>query len=144
MSARGITLVLGLFVLGNGLFGLINPEGMMRTIGFVPDPSKPQPGAAFSEIRAAFGGALAMQGVWLLLATLHPRRYRDGVLLLACLWIAGGGGRLVSLQTHGDPGFYGWVAIAAELIVGVALVVAWWGMGEARLAATTVDQSGVP
>ena len=143
MNARVITLVVGLFVLGNGLFGLINPEGMMSTIGFVPDPSKPQPGAALSEIRAAFGGALAMQGVWLLLATFSPRRYRNGVLLIACLWITGGAGRLISLATNGDPGFYGWVAIAVEFIVGVALVVAWREAHETHLAANTVDRSSV-
>ena len=131
MNARVITLVVGLFVLGNGLFGLINPEGMMSTIGFVPDPSKPQPAAAFSEVRAAFGAVLAMQGVWLLLATLNPRRYLNGVLLLGCLWIAGGGGRLVSLMTNGNPGLYGWVAIAVEFIVGAALVLAWRKLGHA-------------
>jgi hypothetical protein len=123
MNPRLTTAVVGTITLLLGLAGLFYPERVLGLLGLaVADPA--HAAAALGEVRAMYGGIFVVLGVFTCLAALDPGRNRGRVLLIALLWFGAFGGRLFGAFRDGSPGLPGWLALAFELVMGGALVIA--------------------
>jgi hypothetical protein len=49
---------------------------------------------------------------------------RESILLLALLWLGAAAGRIFGVSVDGNPGLFGWLALAVEVAIGGALVAA--------------------
>lgn len=93
---------------------------MARFLGYAIDPSFAE-NFVRGEVRAAYGGVFTVIGIFTLLSAPTPALHRGRLLLLACLWLGLGGGRLISAFIDGSPGGFGWFAMSFELVVGAVL-----------------------
>ena len=130
MNARTITAVVGAIILLLGLAGLLYPERVLGVLGL----AIAQPGYAagpLGEVRATYGGLFVVMGVFTLLAAVDPPRHRARILFVALLWLGAFGGRLFGVIRDGGPGLPGWLALAFELVMGGALLIAAQSAGAA-------------
>ena len=104
---RGILAALGLINFGFGILAAIQPQLVAGWIGF--ELTAP---AAFGEMRAVFGGAVAVVGILFIVAMVVPR---PAALLsgLALVFAALSLGRIASLIVDGWS-FYTLAALAVE------------------------------
>lgn len=121
-AVGGLTLVLG-------LLGLLYPDRMLGWLGFaILSPSDAAGG--LGEIRATYGGLFVVLGALTLLAALDPPMHRDRLLLVALLWLGVAGGRFLGVVVDGNPGLFGWIYLAVEVVMGGALIAAWFTASE--------------
>ena len=120
MARRLVIAAIGAFMVSNAV-GLVNPSFTFLFHGFsVADPSNAA--YLFGEVRAVYGGLLAVLGVFTLLSAIDPVASRSRLVLLAWCWLGPGGGRLLGVFLDGDPGLQGWLFITHELAIGALLL----------------------
>ena len=140
MNARAVTIVIGLVMLAFGVASLLDPGRVMALAGFpILNPS--QAAAALGEIRAVYGGVPVVMGLWTIMAGISPRRYRASILFVGLLWLGSPAARLLSAYLDGNPGLPGWVAVAVESIIGLALVACWRGTRQPAAAGAVRGQN---
>lgn len=128
-NARLIAAAVGGLTLVLGLLGLLYPDRMLGWLGFaVLSPSDAAGG--LGEIRATYGGLFVVLGVLTLLAALDPPVHRDRLLLVGLLWLGVAGGRALGVVVDGNPGLFGWIYLGVEVVIGGAMVVAWFTAAE--------------
>lgn len=120
VARRLVIGAVGAFMVSNAI-GLVNPSFILRFHGFtVADPSA----AAYQlgEVRAVYGGLLAVLGVFTLLSAIDPVASRSRLVVLAWCWLGPGLGRLLGAVLDGNPGPQGWAFITHELVIGALLL----------------------
>ena len=123
MNPRVTAAIAGSVILLLGLAALFYPERVLGILGFaVLSPA--HAAAALGEVRATYGGVFAVMGLFTLLAAANPGAHRARLLFVGLLWLGACGGRLVGVFVDGNPGLFGWGAVALELLLGGALVLA--------------------
>ena len=123
MTPRTTTIVVAFVILLLGTAGLIYPERVLGVVGLaVQNPS--HTAAAMGEVRATYGGLFLVMGLAALLGALDPVAHRAPLRLIGLLWLGACAGRLLGVYLDGSPGLPGWAAVAFELLVGGALLVA--------------------
>lgn len=138
MNPRVVTALIGTIILVLGLAGLFYPERVMGVLGFAL-ASPAHAAITYGEVRATYGGIFVVMGVYTLLAAFEPGRHRARLLLIGLLWLGAFAGRLLGTFTDGSPGFLGWLAVAFELVMGGALVLAAQTADPATPAAATAE-----
>jgi hypothetical protein len=124
MNSRTITAIIGAVTVLFGIGGLVSPEMVMqRVVGFAVDPSFSE-NFVRGEVRAVYGGLFTVMGAYTLQAAADPHSHRSRILFIALLWLGLCAGRLVSVAVDGDPGGWGWMSVAFELVVGGLLATA--------------------
>jgi drug/metabolite transporter superfamily protein YnfA len=123
MTPRATAIVVAFVILLLGVAGLIYPERVLGLLGFaVQNPA--HAAAAMGEVRATYGGLFVVMGLAALLAAFDPVTNRGRLRLIGLLWLGACSGRLLGVYLDGNPGLPGWGAVAFELMIGGALVVA--------------------
>jgi len=123
MTPRATAIVVAFVIILLGVAGLIYPERVLGLLGFaVQNPA--HAAAAMGEVRATYGGLFVVMGLAALLAAFDPVANRGRLRLIGLLWLGACSGRLLSVYLDGNPGLPGWGAVAFELMIGGALVVA--------------------
>ena len=123
MTPRTTTIVVAFVILLLGTAGLICPERVLGVVGLaIQNPS--HTAAAMGEVRATYGGLFLVMGLAALLGALDPVAHRAPLRLIGLLWLGACAGRLLGVYLDGSPGLPGWAAVAFELLVGGALLVA--------------------
>ncbi|TMA95304.1 MAG: DUF4345 domain-containing protein [Deltaproteobacteria bacterium] len=123
MTPRTTTIVVAFVILLLGTAGLIYPERVLGVVGLaIQNPS--HTAAAMGEVRATYGGLFLVMGLAALLGALDPVAHRAPLRLIGLLWLGACAGRLLGVYLDGSPGLPGWAAVAFELLVGGALLVA--------------------
>jgi hypothetical protein len=123
MNARIVVGTVGAVTLLVGLCGLFRPEWVMNTVGYAVASNAPAT-LVRGEVRAVYGGMLIVAAAFTLLSAPDPHENRGKLLLLGLLWIGVGAGRLFGVFVDGNPGVFGWLALALELGGGTALIFA--------------------
>ena len=123
MNVRLATALVGGLSLVLGLAGLLYPERVLGLLGFMVQNAS-HSAAALGEVRATYGGLFTVIGVYTLLSAVDPPAHRARLLLLGLLWLGAFTGRLVGVFADGNPGLFGWLPAAFELVMGGTLVVA--------------------
>ncbi len=131
MNSRAITIVIGVIILLLGLVALIYPERIMGPIGLAA-ASDSAKAAALGEMRATYGGLFAVMGLFTIFAGVRPATHRLLILFVSLMWLGAAGGRLLGVQVNGTPGLWGWGFFSFEVVVGAALLVAWFGAAAPR------------
>ena len=121
MKPRVVAGVLGAITLLMGLGGLVSPERTLAFVGFAP-LTPTQPALALGEARAAYGGLFAVLGIFTLWGAIDPPGKRTALLMAGSLWLGLCAGRCLGISLDGNPGIFGWVAVAWEAGFGGALV----------------------
>ncbi len=123
MNSRVATALTGTITLLLGLAGLAYPDRALGFLGFmVASPS--QSAAALGEVRATYGGIFVVLGLYTLAATMNPTQHRSRLVFLALVWLGACAGRLFGVSIDGNPGLFGWLSVAFELVMGGLLLVA--------------------
>ena len=123
MTPGTTTIVVAFVILLLGTAGLIYPERVLGVVGLaIQNPS--HTAAAMGEVRATYGGLFLVMGLAALLGALDPVAHRAPLRLIGLLWLGACAGRLLGVYLDGSPGLPGWAAVAFELLVGGALLVA--------------------
>jgi Domain of unknown function (DUF4345) len=123
MNPRPTAAIAGTIILLLGLAALVYPQRVIGFLGYaVMSPS--DAAAVLGEVRATYGGLFAVMGLFTLIAAANPVANRSRLLFVGLLWLGACGGRLVGVFVDGNPGIFGWGALAFELVVGGALVIA--------------------
>lgn len=123
MNPRLCTAAAGIVILLFGLAGLLAPQRVMGVLGFVTLNASAA-AATLGEVRAVYGGLFTVMGAYALFAALNPGVRRESILLLALLWLGAAAGRIFGVSVDGNPGLFGWLALAVEVAIGGALVAA--------------------
>jgi hypothetical protein len=143
MNTRVSVSIAGTVILLLGLAGLLYPTRIMSLLGFtVLEPA--QAAAALGEIRATYGGLFVVMGIYTMLTAINPPAHRGRMLFIALLWLGACAGRLVGVWLNGSPGLFGWVAVAFELGIGGALLVAALLVGPAAPPPQVVPVGSTP
>ena len=121
MNPRVTAAIVGVMTLGLGLAGLLYPTRVMGLLGFTIVNAS-QAAAALGEVRAVYGGLFVVIGVYTLLAAMRPEVPRARVLFIGLMWLGVCGGRLFGASIDGNPGLFGWLYAAIELLMGGSLV----------------------
>jgi protein-S-isoprenylcysteine O-methyltransferase Ste14 len=143
MNARIVVAVVGAITLLLGIGGLAYPESVMRFVGYGYQ-SPPNVAGTLGEVRAVYGGMLIVAAVFTLLAVRDPRAHQGRLLLLGLLWIGTGTGRLFGVFVDGNPGIFGWLALALELGGGGTLIVASQAAGRASISTASTGSQAPP
>ncbi|BBZ74995.1 membrane protein [Mycolicibacterium anyangense] len=117
--ATVVLVVVGVFFLGMGLYGLVAPASLVAPFGITLDRS-----VARAEVRAVYGGfGVAIAGV-LGYGLLHPP-LRTGIVLTVALALAGMAlGRVVSTLCGDRTSFYpNWFYCLVEIVAAAALML---------------------
>ncbi len=122
MNPRVTTIVVGLIILGLGLFGLVKPLAVLGMIGLSFLNATDAPGA-LGEIRATYGGIFTVMGIYTLISAMDPALHRGRLLFIGLLWLGACAGRLFGVYVDGNPGLMWWGAAVFELLVGGTLVL---------------------
>ncbi len=123
MNPRVATALAGTVTLLLGCAALVYPDRVLGFLGFmVASPS--QSAAALGEVRATYGGVFVVLGAYTLAATFNPAQHRSRLVLLALVWFGACAGRLFGVSIDGNPGLFGWVSVAFELVMGGLLALA--------------------
>ena len=113
-----VILVVAVFFLGMGLYGLVKPAALIRPFGItLPVPE------SRAEVRAVYGGfGLAIAGMLALAAS--GAGLRDGILITVAAALGGMAfGRLVSGAVDRPRAFYpNWFYFFVEIIAAAALL----------------------
>jgi len=142
MTPRTTAIVVAFVILLLGVAGLVYPERVLGLLGFaVQNPA--HAAAAMGEVRATYGGLFLVMGLAALVGALDPMAYRGALRLIGLLWLGACAGRLLGVYLDGNPGLAGWGAVAFELLLGGALVVAA-GRGPAVLHEAPVAAAAPP
>ncbi len=112
-------IVVALFFLGMGTYGLFAPAALIRPFGMVADSAQ-----ARSEIRAVYGGFGIAVGGLLLTALADLGGTRTGVVVTTAVCLLGMAvGRLVGRAVERPAGFYPvWCYFWVEIIAAGALL----------------------
>jgi len=121
MNPRVTAAIVGVLTLGLGLAGLLYPTRVMGLLGFTIVNAS-QAAAALGEVRAVYGGLFVVIGVYTLLAAMRPAVPRARILFIGLMWLGVCGGRLLGASIDGNPGLFGWLYAAIELLMGGSLV----------------------
>ncbi len=122
MNPRVTTIVLGAIIFALGLVALMFPQfAMERILGFAVAPSHAE-NAVLGEVRATYGGLFVVMGLFTLLAALDPHQHRSRLQMIGFLWLGASLGRLTGAYVDGNPGLTGWVGVAFEALMGLALI----------------------
>lgn len=106
-----------------GLAGLLAPTTVMGSLGLaLATPTAPA--GTLGEIRATYGGVFTVMGVLTLQAAFNPSAYRQRLLVVALAWLGAAGGRTVGVWVDGDPGLFGWLSLAFEVVLGSMVLLA--------------------
>ncbi len=115
-----LTLALAtLGLLGFGVAMLIVPAQLLAPVGL-----EIEGGAAFTEIRAFYGGLEIGLGLALLFCLLRPALHRQGLQLSALCYGCVALTRAASMLLEGVGGVFLWVALGLETVLTVASLVA--------------------
>lgn len=115
-----VVVVVGVFFLGMGMYGLAAPAALVRPFGLVADRPESR-----SEVRAVYGGfgvaTAAVLGAALTLPDLH-----DGVVTAVAVMLGGmAAGRVVSRLVDRPVGLYPvWFYCGVEIVAALLLVLA--------------------
>ncbi|ALE75648.1 membrane protein [Pseudonocardia sp. EC080625-04] len=115
-----VIVVVGVFFLGMGMYGLAAPAALVRPFGLVADRPESR-----SEVRAVYGGfgvaTAAVLGAALTLPDLH-----DGVVTAVAVMLGGmAAGRVVSRLVDRPVGLYPvWFYCGVEIVAALLLVLA--------------------
>ena len=110
-------------MIGLGIAGLIYPERVLGLLGFTVFNAS-HAAAAYGEVRATYGGLFIVMGIFTVMAAMDPGANRSRLLFVGLLWLGACAGRFFGVFVDGNPGLFGWLAIAFELAVGGALCLA--------------------
>jgi drug/metabolite transporter superfamily protein YnfA len=121
MNPRMTAAVVGVVTVVLGLVGLLYPAQVMGLLGFTIVNAS-QSAAALGEVRATYGGLFVVLGVYTLLAAMRSTVARASPMLIGLLWLGMCAGRLLGASIDGNPGLFGWVYAAIELLMGGSLV----------------------
>lgn len=119
--AVAVIVVIAVFFLGMGIYGLAAPAALVRPFGITLGES-----ASRSEVRAVYGGfGLAIAGV-LVFAAIKQGDIRTGILIAVGAALAGMAfGRLVSAVLGDRTAFYpNWFYFLVEVVAATALLMA--------------------
>ncbi|MEV0385741.1 DUF4345 family protein [Nonomuraea sp. NPDC050643] len=109
-----VIVVVAVFFLGMGVFGLVAPAALVRPFGMIADSAE-----ARSEVRAVYGGFGVAVGGLLLVAVADLGGLRTGVAVTVAVSLLGMAcGRLVGRAAERPAAFYPvwcyfWVEVAA-------------------------------
>ncbi|MBN9736820.1 MULTISPECIES: DUF4345 domain-containing protein [unclassified Pseudonocardia] len=115
-----VVVVVGVFFLGMGMYGLTAPAALVRPFGLVADRPESR-----SEVRAVYGGfGVATAGV--LGAALTLPDLHDGVVTAVAVMLGGmAAGRVVSRLVDRPVGLYPvWFYCGVEIVAALLLVLA--------------------
>jgi hypothetical protein len=143
MNARIVVAVVGAITLLLGLVGLFRPEWVMSFVGYDVASNAPKT-LVRGEVRAVYGGMLIVAAVFTLLSAPDPREHQGKLLLLGLLWIGTGTGRLFGVFVDGNPGIFGWLALALELGGGGALIAASQATGRESISTASTGSQASP
>ncbi|MFC4015898.1 DUF4345 family protein [Nonomuraea purpurea] len=116
-----VIVVMAVFFLGMGLYGLLSPAALIRPFRIVADSAE-----ARTEIRAVYGGfGVAVAGL-LLAAAADTGGIRTGVVVAVAVSLLGMAfGRLVARAVEQPSAFYpSWLYFWVEAVGGGALLAA--------------------
>ncbi len=123
MSPRLTTAAAGAVTLLLGLAALVYPERMMGFLGFtVLNPA--HAAAALGEVRATYGGLFVVLGLLTMQAALDPGAHRGRLVRLGLLWLGACAGRGLGVYVDGNPGLFGWLALAIDAVLAILLLLA--------------------
>ena len=143
MNARIVVAVVGAITLLLGLGGLFRPEWVMNFVGYAVASNAPAT-LVRGEVRAVYGGMLIVGAVFTLLSAPDPREHQGRLLLLGLLWIGAAAGRLLGMFVDGNPGIFGWLSLALELVGGGALIFASQSAGPASIRTAPAGSEAPP
>ena len=123
MNPRATAVVTGLIMVALGLAGLLYPERVLGILGFTVFNAS-HAAAAYGEVRATYGGLFIVMGIFTMMAAMDPAVHRSRLLFIGLLWLGACAGRVFGVVVDGNPGLFGWLAVAFELAVGGALCLA--------------------
>ena len=123
MNPRVTAIVAGLIMVAFGMAGLVYPERVLGLLGFTIFNAS-HAAAAYGEVRATYGGLFIVMGIFTIMAGMDPAANRSRLLFVGLLWLGACAGRVFGVFVDGNPGLFGWLAVAFELAVGGALCLA--------------------
>src|SRR4051812_8516602 len=138
MNPRATAVVAGLIMIVLGIAGLLYPERVLGLLGFTVFNAS-HAAAAYGEVRATYGGLFLVMGIFTMLAAMDPGANRARLLFVGLLWLGACAGRLFGVFVDGNPGLFGWLAVAFELAVGGALCLASQTAPEPVVVTTTAS-----
>lgn len=118
IAARALLALAALGFAAFGLWGVVNPVGMLATVGVRPTSSLGE-----VELRAMYGGLELGIAAFLAYCVLDTNNVSVGLFAAACLYGGLGGVRaLAALRAPGVEGM-AWVLVAVEAVaVGLCLL----------------------
>lgn len=121
MNTRVLVALVGVGTVAVGLAGLLYPASILPLTGLAPSLPT-EPAGAFGEVRAIYGGMLLALGGFTLWAATNPWRQRVVLNLVGTAWLCVFAGRMLGVAFDGNPGIYGWMNAALELVAAVVLL----------------------
>ena len=121
MNPRVTAAFVGVFTVVLGLAGLVYPARIMGLLGFTVLNAS-QAAGVLGEVRGVYGGLFVVMGVYTILASMRASVPRARLVFIGLLWLGVCAGRLLGVVIDGNPGLFGWLYAAVELIMGGALV----------------------
>lgn len=120
--ATALMLLVALFFLGMGGYGLVAPASLVRPFGIEVADAK-----ARAEVRAVYGGFGVAVAALLAYAAFAGGTLRQGVALTVAVALLGMAfGRLAARTVERQPGFYpSWLYFVVELVLAGLLLVAF-------------------
>ena len=123
MNARLVAAVVGGINVLFGLAGLLYPERVLGVLGLAVQNAA-HTASALGEVRATYGGAFLVLGIYTVVSAGNPYASRGRLTLLGLVWLGAGAARMFGVWMDGNPGLLGWLAVVFELAMGLALVTA--------------------
>lgn len=123
MNGRIVGGLVGLGILAFGLMGLFYPVQTLSFAGFSP-ASESMRAQAYGETRAIYGGTFTVMGVWTIFAASNPIIHRRLMLMVALVFYGILTGRMLGVSIDGNPGLFGWIGAALEVLTGSLLLAA--------------------
>lgn len=139
MNPRIVAGVLGAITVLIGIVALVSPERTLSFVGFAPLVPT-EPALAYGEARAVYGGLFSVLGAFTLWGAIDPPGKRAALLMSGLLWLGLCTGRLLSVWIDGNPGVFGWLAVAWEGAFGAAIV--WSALARMPIAANAGLEKG--